>query len=447
MTALPLVAFVLLTVGNAFFVAAEFSLVTVDRAAIDQQAEAGDRRARTVRSALRNLSFHLSGAQLGITLCALLTGYLAEPAIAHLLRPLFAFAGDAANPIASGVALAIATVVSMLFGELVPKNAALARPMPIVRFTAPYQRIFSHALGWLIRLLNGTANWVVRRFGIEPQEELASARSPEELGLVAALSAKAGAIDRETAVLLQRTIRFGDKRAAEAMTPRVDVLGLAAGTSVADLVRRAQETGHSRFPVYVDTLDQVVGVAGVIDALAVPLPRRDATAVRDVAREPVLVPESLDLDGVLARLREAGTDVAIVVDEYGGTDGLVTIEDLVEELVGEIADEHDIEEAMGPQVEVTVVGAAPARVVPGLLREDELLEQVGFRLPEGPYETLAGFLLFLFGHIPAPGETVDHDGWEFTVVEIDRHRIEQVMARPPADWTPPEGYVGVPETP
>ncbi len=425
--------------------AAEFSLVTVDRAAIDQQAEAGDRRARTVRSELRNLSFHLSGAQLGITICALLTGYLAEPAIAHLLRPLFAFAGNAANAVASGVALAIATLVSMLFGELVPKNAALARPMPIVRFTAPYQRAFSRVFGWLIRLLNGAANWIVRRFGVVPQQELASARSPEELGLVAALSAKAGTLDRETAVLLQRTIRFGDKRAAEAMTPRIDVVGLPADATVAELIGRANETGHSRFPVYVETLDQIVGVAGVIDGLSVPPPRRESTPVRQVAREPVLVPESLDLDGVLARLREAGTDVAVVVDEYGGTDGLVTIEDLVEELVGEIVDEYDVEEPGVQPAEVTATGAEPSRVVPGVLREDELLEHVGFRLPEGPYETLGGFLLACLGHLPVPGETVEYAGWEFTIVEMDRRRIEQVLVRPPADWEPPAEYVGAGE--
>ena len=180
----------LLTAANAFFVAAEFSLVTVDRAAIDAAAQGGDRAARTVRRSLRELSFQLSGAQLGITMAALLTGYLAEPALSRLL----AYLTGHVQRLDNALALAVATLISMLFGELVPKNAALARPMPLARATAVPMRGFSKTFGWLIRALNGSANWIVRRFGVEPQEELASARSPEELGLLAAISARAGAL-------------------------------------------------------------------------------------------------------------------------------------------------------------------------------------------------------------------------------------------------------------
>jgi CBS domain containing-hemolysin-like protein len=278
------------------------------------------------------------------------------------------------------------------------------------------------------------------------------------LGLLAAYSAKAGALPEETALLLRRTIRFGDKRAAEAMTPRVDVVGIAAEESVEEMLDLARRTGKSRFPVYAKTLDSVVGVVGVIDALRVPVARRSATPVRDVAREPVLVPESLDLDGVLAALQAADADVAIVVDEYGGTDGVVTVEDLVEELVGAIADEHDVEEpVLGPLApapngdgpagrgaadpdgagsdwsghEVTVVTGMRTWLVDGVLREDELAEVTGFRLPEGPYETLAGFLMDRLGRIPVAGETVEESGWEFTVVEVDRRRIEQVRVVAP----------------
>ncbi|MFC4106425.1 hemolysin family protein [Micromonospora zhanjiangensis] len=430
---MPLVGFALLTAGNAFFVAAEFALVTVDRAEIDQRAGGGDRRAATVRKALRELSFQLSGAQLGITITALLTGYLAEPALARLFGPVLRpLAGSAADGITPVLALALATLLSMLFGELVPKNAALARPMPAALATAAPMRAFSRVCGWLIRALNNSANWLVRRLGVEPQEELASARSPEELGLLAAISARAGALPSDTAMLLQRTIRFGDKRAAEAMTPRVDVVALRATATVAELLALSRETGRTRFPVYEDTLDLVTGVAGVPDALGVPPARRAATTVAAVAREPVYVPESLDLDGVLAQLRTAGADLAIVVDEYGGTDGVVTVEDLVEELVGEIADEFDpasIADSGG--LELTVPGGERTLLVDGVLREDELAERTGFRLPEGPYETLAGFLLARLGHIPVAGETVEERGYEFTVVEVDRHRIEQVrVVRP-----------------
>jgi CBS domain containing-hemolysin-like protein len=403
-------------------VAAEFALVTVDRAEIDARADAGDRAARKVRRALRELSFQLSGAQLGITLTALLTGYLAEPALSGLLAPLSLPAG--VNHL---VALAIATLLSMLFGELVPKNAALARPMPVALRTAGPMRIFSQIFKFMITILNGSANWLVRRLGIEPQEELASARSPEELGLLAAISAKAGTLPSDTALLLQRTIRFGEKRAAEAMTPRIDVIGLAAGTTIAEFFEVVRQSGHSRFPVYEQTLDTVTGVVSVTDALAVPPARRAQTTVAAVAREPVLVPESLDLDGVWAVLRDAGSTIAIVVDEYGGTDGVVTSEDLVEELVGEIADEHDdADQEESGSVEVTVPGGERTWLVDGLLREDELAEETGFRLPEGPYETLAGFLMSQLGHIPAVGESIVVNDWEFTVVEMDRHRVEQV---------------------
>ncbi|KIR66644.1 MULTISPECIES: hemolysin family protein [Micromonospora] len=431
---MPLVGFVLLTAGNAFFVAAEFALVTVDRPEIDRRAAAGDGAARTVRRALHELSFQLSGAQLGITITALLTGYLAEPALARLFAPALHPLGPAADRFTPFLALALATLLSMLFGELVPKNLALARPMPAALATARGMRGFSRTFGWLIRGLNNSANTLVRRLGVEPQEELASARSPEELGLLAAISARAGALPPDTAMLLRRTIRFGDKRAAEAMTPRVDVIALRATASVAELLTLAQHTGRTRFPVFEETLDLVTGVAAVPDALGVPLANRARTTVASVAREPVYVPESLDLDGVLAALKAANADLAIVVDEYGGTDGVVTVEDLVEELVGEIADEFDPDavDDVGP-VELTVPGGERTVLVDGVLREDELVEQTGFRLPEGPYETLGGFLMARLGHIPVAGETVEEGGYEFTVVEVERHRIEQVRVLRPEE--------------
>ncbi len=417
----------LLTAANAFFVVAEFSLVTVDRAAIEQEAKAGDKAAGLVRKSLHELSFQLSAAQLGITLAALLTGYIAEPAFAKLLHPLFSWAGGATDDLVHVIALVIATLLSMLFGELVPKNAALANPGPLVRASAGPLRRFAQVCSLIIKALNNTANFIVRRLGVEPQEELASARSPEELGLLAAISARAGAIPEDTAVLLRRTIRFGEKRAAEAMTPRVDVIGLPSDASVAMLLDMSRESGRSRFPVYEGSLDHVIGVAGVTDALGVPPIRRGTTAVTAIAREPVQVPESLGLDDVLATLEAARADLAIVVDEYGGTDGVVTMEDLIEELVGEIADEFDPRDAGTADIVVADQTAGGRdMLVDGMLREDELNEQTGFALPDGPYETLAGYLMAELGHIPVAGETVSVPGWEFTIVEVERRRIEQV---------------------
>ncbi|HLT09603.1 MAG TPA: hemolysin family protein [Micromonosporaceae bacterium] len=439
---LPLLAFLALTAANGFFVTAEFALVTVDRATVDHLAEGGDSAAVTIRKAVRELSFQLSGAQLGITITVLLTGYLAEPALAKLFAPAVRPFGAARDDVASILAFGLATLISMLFGELVPKNAAIARPLPMARRTAGPMRAFSKVFGWLIRALNGSANWLVRRLGIEPQEELASARSPEELGLLAAYSARAGALPAETALLLRRTIRFGEKRAAEAMTPRVDVIGVADDMPVTEVIELIRRTGKSRFPVYRETLDQIVGVVTVVQILAVPPDERSSTTAGEIAVEPVLVPESLDLDGVLATLRAAGADFAIVVDEYGGTDGVVSIEDLAEEVVGDIADEHDVVErlpsvapntvANGPAAEVTVPGAVGPWLVDGVLRADELEELTGFRLPEGPYETLAGFLMAELGRIPAPGDEVTYGGWAFTVIEVNRRRVEQVRVTGPA---------------
>ena len=273
---------------------------------------------------------------------------------------------------------------------------------------------------------------MVRRLGVEPQEELASARSPEELGLLAAISARAGALPSDTAMLLQRTIRFGDKRAAEAMTPRVDVVALRATATVAELLEAARQTGRTRFPVYEDTLDLVTGVAAVPDALGVPPAVRATTTVSAVAREPVYVPESLDLDGVLGRPaggRRGPRDRGRRVRRHRRRGH---VEDLVEELVGEIADEFDVEavEQTGA-VELTVPGGDRTFLVDGVLREDELAEVTGFRLPEGPYETLAGFLMSRLGHIPVGRRDDPETGWEFTVVEVERRRVEQVRVVSP----------------
>ena len=240
-------------------------------------------------------------------------------------------------------------------------------------------------------------------------------------------------------MLLRRTIRFGDKRAAEAMTPRVDVIALraaATGRRPAGPVPRGPARAGSRCTRRPSTRSP--GSSAVTDALGVPPAARAATPVALGRPRAGLRARVLDLDGVLAALQAAGADLAIVVDEYGGTDGVVTVEDLVEELVGEIADEYDVGRPTVPTDRAPTAGAdRPGRradlLVDGVLREDELAELTGFRLPEGPYETLAGFLMARLGHIPVAGETVEEDGWEFTVVEVERHRIEQVRVVAPAE--------------
>ena len=322
----------------------------------------------------------------------------------------------------------------MLFGELVPKNAALARPMPAALATAGADaRLLPD-----VRLADPGGSTARRTgwcgaLGVEPQEELASARSPEELGLLAAISARAGALPPDTAMLLRRTIRFGDKRAAEAMTPRVDVVALRAAATVAELLALPGETGRTRFPVYEETLDLVTGVAAVPDALGVPLAAPGVTTVG------VGGPRAGVRAGEPRPRRRAGRAAggrAPTWPSWSTSTAAPTAwspsRTWSRSWSGRSPTSTTRPRWTTPaSAELTVPGGERTVLVDGVLREDELAEQTGFRLPEGPYETLAGFLMARLGHIPLAGETVDEDGWEFTVVEVDRHRIEQVRVVAP----------------
>jgi CBS domain containing-hemolysin-like protein len=425
LSVLGLVAVVLLTAGTALFVAAEFALTTLERSQVDRHvAEIGDRTARAIQRAHRTLSFQLSGAQLGITITTLITGYVAEPAIAHLLEPALTGLGlpaGAATPIALTLALLLATTLSMVFGELVPKNLAIARPLQTARAVAGLQVWFSSVCRWLINGLNGSANWLVRRLGVEPAEELRSARAPEELGSLVRSSAEQGTLDEGTATLLDRSLRFGDRTAGELMTPRVQVEALRADGNVLDLVDLALRTGFSRFPVHGGDLDDIIGIVHVKQVFSVPVKDRGGTRLARLSRPVLTVPESLDGDTLLVRLRSSPLQIAVVVDEYGGTAGVVTLEDLVEEIVGDVRDEHDRREP-NP---VRAVGRG-SWIVSGLLRDDEVAEATGFRMPEGDYETLAGLVLTRLGRIPEVNDEIQVDGWRITVLRMDRHRIAEL---------------------
>lgn len=422
---LGVLAIIALTFGTAVFVAAEFSLTALERSQVEHQLRTvGDARAKQVHKAHQSLSFQLSGAQVGITITTLTMGYLAEPIIAGWIHPLLDTLGvpeGAALPIALVVALIIANVVSMLFGELVPKNLAIARPIGTARAVAGLQIRFSSVLRWFINLLNGAANWLVRRLGIEPADELASARSPQELGSLVRTSAEHGTIDPGTATLLDRSLRFGDRSAEELMTPRVQVESLPTDATVLDLIELTRRTGYSRFPVHEGDLDDVRGIVHVKQAFSVPVDLRGATTVNTLAQPVQTVPESLDGDTLLERLRESGLQIAVVVDEYGGTAGLVTLEDLVEEIVGDVRDEHD----RGEVNPVRPLGR-DSWMVSGLLRDDELADATGFRMPEGDYETLAGLVLERLGRIPEVNDEVRIDGWRITVMAMDRHRVAEL---------------------
>ncbi|HVV10618.1 MAG TPA: hemolysin family protein [Amycolatopsis sp.] len=422
---LGVLAFFLLTLGTGLAVAAEFSLTALERSTIEANVrEVGDSRSKTVRKAHATLSYQLSGAQVAITLTTLVTGYLAEPLIGRLIRPLLTGLG-LSGPVADGtslvVALLLATAMSMILGEMVPKNLAVARPLRTARAVMGYHSRFSALFRWLITLMNNSANWVVRKFGVEPQEELRSARSPQELGSIVRTSAESGTLDTSTAELLDRSLRFGDRTAEELMTPRVRVESLHTEDTIDDLIAISRSTGFSRFPVYREDLDDVQGAVHVKQAFAAAADERATVRIGSVMRPVPTVPESLPGDALLSRLRDSRFQIAIVVDEYGGTAGLVTLEDVVEEIIGDVRDEHDEgEEPAARRLD------QDTWLVSGQLRADEIRDVSGFRMPEGDYETIAGLLLERLGRIPAGGESIDVDGWRLTVRTMDRHRIAEV---------------------
>ena len=423
---------VLLIAGNALFVAAETALVTVERTQVDAAARRGSTRAARLRAALAQLSTQLSAAQLGITLTSLAIGLVAEPSIATLLHgPLIAtgLPEGAVEPIAVALGLLLASVVQMVLGELVPKNLALARPLATGLAVITGQLAFATLARPVVAVLNGAANRLLRAIGVEPTEELRSARSPDELSLLLRQSADRGSLSPDTARLLMRSLTFGDKRASDVLTPRVQVRFIDAGSHASQVLDVARESGHSRFPVMGDGPDDIVGLVHVKHAVAVPLEHRATVPVRSVMVPPVLVPSSLELDPLLDLLRDRGLQMAVVVDEFGGTSGLVTFEDLVEELVGEVTDEFDARTGNIARARRRRDGSW---LLSGLLRPDEVTALTEVYVPEGSYETLGGLVLDSLGRIPRVSDTVGLPaGAQLRVQRMDGRRVDRVVLVPP----------------
>jgi CBS domain containing-hemolysin-like protein len=427
------VAVALLVLATAFFVAAEFAIVATDRSRLEVRAAGGSRGARVALAVHRRLSYHLSGAQLGLTVVSLLLGFVAEPTIARAIEPALdgVLAERTARGVSVAIALALATFLSMVLGELVPKNIVLAKPdAAAVRLAGPL-RVFSVALHPLIAFSNGVADRLVRLVGVEPAEELGSARTLEDLAELVRSSGREGTLAGDRATLLNRSIRFGEKTVADALVPRVQVEALSADQPLTDLVSASVRTGHSRFPVFEEDLDDVVGVIHVKDVLRVPAGDRATTRVGELMAEPVAVPETRSLERLFADLRQGGRQLAIVVDEHGGLSGIVTLEDLIEEIVGEIDDEYD-----PVTTAVRFDPASESWELAGALHADEVREACGFDMPDGEYDTLAGFVLDRLGHLPVAGEVVVEDGWRFEVTDVDRHRIATVLVRGPGRRSP-----------
>jgi CBS domain containing-hemolysin-like protein len=424
-----------LTVGTGFFVASEFALVNLDRNDLEARQARGEKRLSTTINALKITSTHLSGAQLGITLTTLLTGYTFEPAISSMLRGPLQSAGlpEALVPgVGSVVGIFIATIFSMVIGELVPKNFALALPLATAKVVVPFQAVFTTVFKPVILLFNNTANRIIRSFGIEPKEELSGARSAEELSSLVRRSALEGVLDADHAVLLHRTLRFSEHSAADVMTPRVRMTAVNADDTAVDIVALATTTGYSRFPVIGEDRDDVLGVLHVKQAFAVALEDRAEVTAAELMIEPLRVPESMGVDTLLVLLRKQGLQVAIVSDEHGGTAGIVTLEDLVEEIVGELEDEHD-------RARTGVVRTGRSLTFDAALRPDELLDRTGIAVPDGEeYDTLAGFVTDQLDRIPELGDEVEIDGGTLRVERVLGTHVERLRFTPDASLEAPK---------
>jgi len=419
---------ILLTIGTGLFVASEFSLINLERTELEARRSRGERGLSASIAALKRTSTHLSGAQLGITLTTLLTGFLAEPSLAVLIESSSLgswFEDGTLQAVALSLSLIIATLFSTLIGELVPKKLALTLPLGVNKAVVRFQLAFTWLFGWLIWLLNSTGNAIVRAMGIEPKEELSSSRTAEELSALVKRSASLGALEQSTADLITKTLALSQLVASDVMTPRTKLSSLDSSSTVQDVIALSHSTGFSRFPVFAGSNDDVVGIVHVKAAASVPREKRDLVPVTALMVEPFRVPETLSLEKLMGVLRSHGLQLAIVVDEYGGTAGIVTLEDLVEELVGELGDEHD-------RAKLDITGGKDKSFsFPGMFRPDELLEKLAIEVPvDGSYETIAGFIMAQIGRVAVVGDEVRIESGLLRVERMEGRRVDRIRFIP-----------------
>jgi CBS domain containing-hemolysin-like protein len=391
---------------------------------VEERAELGSRAARVALAEMRDVSFMLSGAQLGITVSSLLLGYVAESAFAQVLGPAIDLLGlpeRTALAVSLATALGISTVVQMIVGELAPKNVAIARPEATALAVALPLRAYRLVLGPVIRFFDEAANRVTRWLGHEPTEELLAGYAPDELARIIQASTEEGSLSDDTAELLLRAVELGERRVSEVMVPRPDVVWVAADEPLVAVRATSRRSGFSRFPVHGADGDDVVGTIHIKDLLRVDADVHDTIPVGDLADDALVVPESHTLRRLLADLRQRRRTFAVVVDEYGGVAGIITLEDVLEEIVGEIEDEFD------PEVPALRRLGAGRVVIPGRLRIDRLEELLDTEVPPGEYETVAGLVIDVLGRIPSPGEHIDLGRWRFTVVGVEDNRVVEVL--------------------
>jgi CBS domain containing-hemolysin-like protein len=421
-----LLAVLLLVGANGFFVAAEFALVSADETRLAGLVEKGDRLARNVTRARGDLNLHLSSCQIGITLASLGLGWIGEPAIAQTLVFFFSGVPEPFNLIARhGVAVVIAfafiTYLHVVLGELAPKALAIFHPEQVARWVVRPLVLFTRAGRPLIWSLNESANLLLRVFGVRLPSEAERVHSPEEIMVLVKRSHDVGKVEQDEQAMIHGVFELTRMVAREVMTPRPDIVAVPVDIEFAELVSTTDRSGHSRLPVYRDSLDNVVGVVLVKDLLPLAVAgEQDGFDVTKIMREPYFVPDTKSVDELLAELRRLKIHMAIVVDEFGGTDGLVTLEDLIEEIVGEIYDEYDEARPMY----TTTLGGQP--LIDGGAPIDEVNEKYELELPEEDYDTLGGFILGELGHVPKRGDVVRASGADLVVERVDERRVRLV---------------------
>ncbi|HEX6471229.1 MAG TPA: hemolysin family protein [Streptosporangiaceae bacterium] len=450
MSALAGVAAVLVLTGaTGYFVAQEFAFVAADRARLEADADRGDTRAGRALAVMSRLSSMLSGAQLGITVTALVVGFIAEPTTSALIRPALTAVGisaGAAGPAGLVVGFALATVVQMVLGELLPKNLALARAEPLAKTLATSSLVYLAVAGPLIRLFDGTANALLRAVGVEPVEELRHGATLAELGDIIGESRESGRLPADLSAVLQRALTFGGRTAAEAMVPRPDVITVAATATTAELADLIAATGHTDYPVHGDDIDDIIGIAGVRELTGHrPHPTAAHPPIGELARPALLVPDTLRLGQVIGRMQEAGEEFACVVDEYGGLAGVLTFENIAEELVGAIADEND-------PIPAAPSHAGGAWELRGGTRIAQVRDVTGLALPADPaYDTVGGLVMARLGRLALAGDVVEVDldadhgpagRAELTVLNVRRHVPRTLALRVVSAPTRPGGDAG-----
>ena len=429
-----LAAVVLLVAANAFFVAAEFALVAARRTRIEAMIRKGDRRAAVVRKALQSLDRYISGTQLGITVASLGLGGIGKPALAGTIEGLFAglpspLDAVATHSVAAAIAFAIITFLHIVLGELAPKALALLHPEQTSRWVAPPLIVFTIATNPFIWLLNGTANAILRLFGARAQTERERVHSPEEIMMLVEQSRATGDIAAQGARMIEGVFEFTEKTARDVMTPRTAIVGLPVEATLAEAADTVARAGRSRYPVFRETLDDVVGTVHAKAILAAL--RGDARAtVETVMRPTFFVPGTREVEDVLADMKRQKVHIAIVLDEYGGTAGLVTMEDLLEEIVGPIYDEYD----RAPEPAAAAADAAP--VLPGSAEIRDVNEAHGLTLDDADYTTVGGLVFGALGRLPKVGDIVKIAGGQLEVVEMDGRRVGRVRLTRPAAQRP-----------